>query len=106
MLAAGTRIEGSFRASEDVRLDGGIKGEVSCARRLAVGEQGWIEGTLEAAELIVWGRIKGQIEVHGTLHIKAGGLVLGDIRASRLVVDEGGQYEGECLIGQGPTADR
>ncbi len=106
MLAAGTRIEGSFLASENVRLDGGIKGEVRCARRLAVGEKGWVEGTLEAAELVVWGRVEGQVEVSGTLHIKSGGKVLGDIRASRLVVDEGGHYEGECLIGQRRSSDR
>ncbi len=105
MLAVGTEIEGNFTATENVRLDGRITGEVKCAKRFAIGEKGRVEGTLEAAELVVWGMVEGQVKVHGTLHIKATGRVLGTIKASRLVVDEGGRYEGECFVGTASSSD-
>ncbi len=105
LLAAGTEIEGNFSARENVRLDGRITGEVKCSRRFAIGEKGRVEGSIEAAELVVWGIVEGNVKVHGTLHIKSTGRVLGDIKASQLVVEEGGKYEGECFVGMGSASD-
>ncbi len=98
LIAAGTEIEGQFEARENVRVDGLIVGQVKCAKRLAVGEQGRIEGTVEAGEMVLWGRVEGDVKIKGTLHIRSTGRLLGNIVAMQLIVDEGGRYEGECFV--------
>ena len=99
VVASGTTIEGKFNASENVRLDGLIKGEVKCLQRLVMGESGRIEGTIKTRDAIVMGRIEGEITAEGTLHLKGTAFIRGTIQAKYMIVDEGAQYVGECKIG-------
>ena len=99
VVASGTSIEGKFNATENVRLDGFIKGEVKCSQRLVMGESGRIEGTIKTRDAIVMGRIEGEITAEGTLHLKGTAYIRGTIQAKYMVVDEGAQYVGECKIG-------
>ena len=99
VVASGTTIEGKFNASENVRLDGQIKGEVKCSQRLVMGESGRIEGNIQTKDAIILGNIEGEIVVEGTLHLKGTAFIKGKIQAKYMIVDEGAQYIGECKIG-------
>ncbi len=99
VVSNGTIIDGQFKASENVRLDGLIKGEVKCDKRLVIGEKGRIEGTLNTQDGIIMGTIEGEVKVHGTLTLKSTALIKGKIRAKFMEVDEGARYIGECSIG-------
>lgn len=99
VVASGTVIEGKFNASENVRLDGLIKGEVKCSQRLVMGESGRVEGNIRTKDAIIMGAIEGEIVAEGTLHLKGTALIRGSINAKYMVVDEGARYIGECKIG-------
>jgi len=99
VVASGTTIEGKFSASENVRLDGQIKGEVKCSQRLVMGESGRIEGNIRTKDAIIMGKIEGEIIAEGTLHLKGTASVKGSIKAKYMIVDEGAQYSGECKVG-------
>ena len=99
VVSSGTFIEGKFRATENVRLDGTIKGEIICDSRLVVGEKGKVEGNVDTQDGIIMGTIEGQVEVHGTLTLKGTAFIRGTIQAKYLVVEEGARYIGECKIG-------
>ncbi len=99
VISSGTIIEGKFSATENVRLDGLIKGEVKCSQRLVMGESGRIEGNIRTKDAIIMGKIEGEIFVEGTLHLKGSCLIRGAIHAKFMVVDEGARYVGECKIG-------
>ena len=100
MIAKGTTIEGKFRSSDNVRIDGTIKGEVICEQRLLVGATGWIDGSIHAAEATIRGHIKGNIIVTGMLRLENSAKIEGTIVAKHLEVEEGAQYEGECKVGE------
>jgi len=99
VVSVGTIIEGKFKTSENLRLDGTIIGEVQSDKRLVMGETGKIEGTATCEESAIKGKIKGELSVKGLLHLLSTAYIKGKIIARKMVVDEGASYNGECLIG-------
>lgn len=87
--------EGHISTSSSTRVDGKLKGKISGENTLIVGERGAILGEVKASEVIVYGRIEGIIDSE-RLEIKSSGVVTGDIFIDRLVVEEGGIYNGRC----------
>jgi len=100
MIAKGTLLEGKFTSNEDVQINGTIKGEVHCKKRLLMGPTGWIEGTIHTHSAIIKGHIKGTIIVQGVLHLHSTAKIDGTILAATLQVEEGAQYNGDCKIGE------
>ena len=68
VIAKGTSITGKFAASEDVRLDGVIEGDVKCDKRLVMGETGRVKGTIHAADAVIMGTIEGEL-ILSLIHI-------------------------------------
>ena len=100
IISQGTIIEGKFKTTQDVRLDGTIIGEVKSDKRLVMGKTGKIEGTVHCNESSIKGRIDGELNVKGLLHLLNTAFIKGRIKAKKMVVDEGAAYNGECLIGE------
>ena len=99
IIAHGTRIEGKFSATEDIRLDGTIVGEVKCEKRVVMGQTGKVEGNVVTVDSSVRGKVKGEIKVSGTLHLHETAKIDGTIIARKMVVDSGASYSGDCRVG-------
>lgn len=99
VVATGTRIEGKFSTTEDIRLDGIIVGEVNCEKRVVMGETGRVEGNVETVDSAIRGKVKGEIKVSGTLHLHETAKIDGTIIARKMIVDSGASYSGDCRVG-------
>lgn len=99
IVAKGTKIEGNFKSSENVRLDGIIVGELRCDKKVVMGENGRVEGKLIAGDAFIKGTVDGEVAITGTLHLQATAVINGDIAAKAITVEEGAQYNGNCKIG-------
>ena len=99
VISKGTIIEGKFKTTENIRLDGAIIGEVQSEKKIVMGETGRIEGIVHCNESAIKGRVEGEITVNGLLHLLSTAYIKGKIRAKKMIVDEGASYNGECLIG-------
>ena len=99
IIAKGTVIEGKITSSENLRVDGKIKGEVHCEKRLVMDAEGIIEGSVHAVESTIKGKVYGTVTVANTLHLLESSFIKGDIKAKKLHVEEGAKYDGKCLIG-------
>lgn len=104
IIGEGSIIEGKFRSTENLRLDGRIKGDVECDKKIVMGEKAVIDGKVVAFTASIQGKIKGDLEVKDILHLQKTAVVEGNIKAKSFLVDEGAQYNGECKIGQRITA--
>lgn len=85
-------IVGDLHADGDVRLDGRICGNVTCAQ-LIVGKDATITGAVTAHEAIVRGRVTGTIRspvviIQSTAHVES------EITYSMLAIDDGATFEG------------
>ena len=99
IIASGTRIEGKFSTTEDIRLDGTIIGDVKCEKRVVMGKTGKVEGNVITVDSAVRGNVKGEIKVSGTLHLHETAKIDGTIIARKMVVDSGASYSGDCRVG-------
>ena len=99
VIAPGTKIEGDFTTTENVRIDGSVVGHIKCDRKLVLGKNANVEGTLTAAEAVLMGTVVGDVTVGGLLKLEGTAVVKGDIVAKKIIVDEGAKYDGISKIG-------
>lgn len=99
IIAKGTVIEGKITSTENIRVDGKIKGKVLCDKNFVMDADGLVEGDVQAGESTIKGRVVGTVSVIETLHLLESSFIKGDIKAKKLHVEEGAKYDGKCLIG-------
>jgi cytoskeletal protein CcmA (bactofilin family) len=101
LIGAGTRINGDVEFAGGLHLDGYISGNVSAEpdtdATLSVSEQGGIEGSVSAANVILNGIVKGDIDA--TLRVELGekARVLGNVRYSAIETAVGAQINGKLI---------
>ena len=102
IVSAECYFQGTLSVQGSLRVDGTLEGSVDNARQVIVGEGGKIVGDVTAATVVCGGDIQGNVcaemlEVLGKASIK------GDIRAQKMIVEEGGRIDGLCNIGGAPA---
>lgn len=102
LVGAGTTIEGKIKTEGSVRVDGVLIGEIVAKMNAAVGASGSVEGTVTARNVSVSGKVKGMLTAGEKLVLESKSVVRGDIRAARLVIDEGAVFDGRCAMTQQP----
>jgi len=86
---------GDLSGDEDLEILGQVKGKVELpSHQLTVGESGRIEAEVKAKSVLVLGRVAGNVEASERVEIQASGIVEGDVRAPRLLVQEGAVVNG------------
>lgn len=98
IIGPGTVVEGKIRSQGSVRVDGKVIGEVAANESLAVGTAGEIEGNVSAKNVTVGGKIRGSITAVEKIVFEGKSSVRGDIRATRLVIDEGCIFDGKVTM--------
>ncbi len=98
LIVAGTVVEGKIRSQGSVRVDGKLIGDVTASESLAVGLSGEIEGNVTAKNVMVGGKIRGAVNAAEKVVFEGKSVVRGDIRATRLVIDEGAIFDGRVSM--------
>lgn len=91
----GTVIHGEVSGTGRVRVHGEIRGDVRIDGVLEVAESGSVEGAVvEAREVKVLGRVEADVVASGKVEIWKGGVLVGDVRAPALDIEEGATFNG------------
>ena len=89
-------IRGEVKGGEDLIIDGRVEGTVQLAEnRLTVGPNADVAADLSARDVLVLGKVKGNINASGRVELRAGCQLVGDIRAYRLVVEDNAGVRGK-----------
>ena len=98
-------IRGEVKGSEDLIVDGQVEGTVTLSEsRLTIGPNAQVSADLSARDVLVLGRIQGNIVASGRVELRAGCSMEGDIRALRLAVEDNAHFRGKVDLTQGATA--
>jgi cytoskeletal protein CcmA (bactofilin family) len=98
-LGPGLTIKGQISGTEDLQVDCKVEGPISLGEhRLTVGQNAHVNGEITAAEVIVYGDIKGSLLASGRIEIKKHGSVVGDLTTSRIMIEDGAYYKGSIEI--------
>ncbi len=98
-LAAGTRIEGTIHAENDIRIDGSIKGKLYCSAKVIIGPTGKLEGDIQCQSAVVEGQFEGTLQATDSLQISEKAKVSGELYAGRLIVQPGAVINGSFDMG-------
>jgi cytoskeletal protein CcmA (bactofilin family) len=98
LIGPGTVIEGKIRTDGSVRVDGRLVGDLLAKGNASVGGNGSIEGNLTGKTVTIGGKVTGAIVASEKLLLEAKSAVKGDIRAAKLVVEEGAVFDGHCAM--------
>ena len=94
-------IKGDISGDEDILVEGKVEGKVDLPEnQLTVGADGICEATVRAKTVIVVGRVAGDITGIERVEIQSSGVVDGDVKAPRLVVEEGAVLNGSISMTQ------
>jgi cytoskeletal protein CcmA (bactofilin family) len=95
-------IRGELKGSEDLVVDGQLEGTITLADgRLTIGATANVAADLTAKEVLILGRLQGNIVASGRVELRAGSVVEGDVRALRLAVEENAVFRGKVDLTQG-----
>ncbi len=85
---------GTVRVKHDLRIDGHVEADVEAGGRVILSAGASLRGRLVAPNVVVAGRLEGVAHIRERLYVKATAVVSGQIRAGRLVIEEGAQGDG------------
>ncbi len=98
-------IRGEVKGSEDLVIDGHVEGAISLAEnRLTIGPNADVLADLSARDVLIQGRLKGNIVATGRVELRAGSAVEGDVRALRLAIEDNAVFRGKVDLTQGAKA--
>jgi len=88
-------IVGDVTGKEDFVVNGNIEGDINFRENnVIVGENGRIHSNVTAKNITIEGEVKGELRASEQVTIKPSGRVSGDIRAPRVILDDGCQFKG------------
>ena len=103
ILGAGCKVKGQIELKGTIRIDGEFDGSIKCPETLIIGKSGVIKADVEVKNAIIGGKLVGNISATNKIELQTGSHVEGDIETTRLVIDEGVFFEGNCRMGSGTT---
>ncbi|MBR1992468.1 MAG: polymer-forming cytoskeletal protein [Bacteroidales bacterium] len=100
-IAAGTKIEGNVTTTSDCRIDGIIKGNIECKAKVVIGPNGILEGDIVCESAEIEGKVKANISATDLISLRSTAVLAGDITSSKLSIEPGATFMGNCKIQSG-----
>ena len=104
LISNETTIEGKLVTDGSLRIDSKVVGDVNAKAHVSVRLTGTVEGSITARNVAISGRMKGWIAAAEKLILEGKSIVRGDLKATKLVVDEGAVFDGHCVMSK-PEAE-
>jgi cytoskeletal protein CcmA (bactofilin family) len=103
-LASDVEIKGNLKFTGELTFEGKLDGEIQTEGTLNLGDTAVVNGNITASTVVVRGKINGNITAKDKIDIKTKTELFGDIRASKLVIEEGVTFVGKTEVNPNKTA--
>lgn len=103
-VGAGSRVCGDLSGPGGFRIDGSVEGAIDADGKVVIGEGGSVEGCVSGHDVLVLGRVRGDVRATGHLEIGPKGKILGDIEMQSLRMHTGGVFRGTSCMAAGEEA--
>ena len=102
-------IKGEVTGSESLYIDGRVEGSINLSgNRVTVGRNGVVSANINAREIVVLGKVRGNITASDRVDIRSDGSLTGDVVAARISIEDGAFFKGGIDIrkaGQKPNGE-
>jgi cytoskeletal protein CcmA (bactofilin family) len=98
-LGSGLTVKGQISGDEDLQVEGKVEGPITLkGQRLTVGSAGEIVSDVHAREVIVYGKVRGNLFAEDRVEVKKDGSVIGNITGGRVLIEDGAYLKGQIEI--------
>ena len=88
-------IKGEVTGSESLYIDGRVEGSINLAgNRVTVGRNGVVAANINAREIVVLGKVRGNLTASDRVDIRSDGSLTGDVVAARISIEDGAFFKG------------
>jgi cytoskeletal protein CcmA (bactofilin family) len=94
----GTTLKGNITSNGYFRIDGIIEGNIKTPSKVVIGKTGVIIGTLSCENADIEGKVKGLLDIKGTLSLRATANIEGEVITGKLAVEPGATFNANCLM--------
>jgi cytoskeletal protein CcmA (bactofilin family) len=101
IITPATLITGEIQGQGDLNLEGQFDGNIEIGGLLFVGKAGSFKGEATAENMVIEGRIEGQIKAINKIEIRSSGHVLGNIFCQQIAIAEGAFLDGKVKTKKG-----
>jgi cytoskeletal protein CcmA (bactofilin family) len=98
-LDRGSSFTGELEFEDTMRIDGRYTGKIISKNELIVGESANIDGEIHVGHVAISGTVRGKVRADQKIEIHRSGKVFADLETPTLIIEEGGIFEGNCLMG-------
>jgi len=94
-IGKGLFIKGEITGTESLFIDGKVEGSINLpGNRLTVGRNGQVAASVTAREIVVLGKVRGNVSATDRVDIRAEGALTGDVAAARISIEDGAFFKG------------
>ena len=94
-IGKGLFIKGEITGSESLFIDGKVEGSINIpGNRVTVGRNGQVAANISAREIVVLGKVRGNVSATDRVDIRAEGSLSGDVAAARISIEDGAFFKG------------
>jgi cytoskeletal protein CcmA (bactofilin family) len=98
-LGSSLQIKGHITGTEDLQIDGKVEGPISLrGHGLTVGPAAQLTSEIHAREVVVFGKVVGNVHARDRVDVKTDGSVIGDISTARISIEDGAHFKGRIEI--------
>ena len=91
-------IKGEIRLREELLVDGEVEGQLESESLLTVGPNGKVRANIKAREVVIFGSVRGDVEVTEKIAIRGQGSLIGNIKTYGISIDDGAYFKGSVDI--------
>lgn len=103
-LGPNLHVKGEISGNEDLHIEGQVEGPISLGgHRLTVGHNANVTAEVVAREVIVYGKVNGDLCARDRIEIRKHGSVTGDLTTARIVIEDGAYFKGSVEIDRSNT---
>ncbi len=98
IISNGVKLEGKITSSGNIRVEGEIQGDILSQSNVTVGENGQVNGQINAGVIMIGGKVSGTVRANEKLVLESKGNLKGDIFTKILVVEAGAKFAGKSKM--------
>jgi cytoskeletal protein CcmA (bactofilin family) len=94
VIGKGITVKGNLSGAEELIIEGAVEGHIILKNHLTIRETGRITADITTDSLLIHGQVSGNIECNDLVSLSAEATVVADIKAPRVVLEDGARFKG------------
>jgi cytoskeletal protein CcmA (bactofilin family) len=104
ILSNDVEIKGTITFAHQLTIEGRVEGDVITQGDLTIGESATIKGRVNASNVLICGKVEGNVTATQRCQARATAIIFGDVTAGAFSAEEGATFQGRSRVGKAAVA--